>query len=63
MQPDEEDFRADIRRAGITIPPDRYEVMLAAYRDFQAAMKLLDVAYSYADEPATALHLAGVATA
>jgi hypothetical protein len=57
LQPDEEDFRADIRRAGIAIPLERYEVMLAAYRDFQAAMKLLDVVYSYADEPATGMHL------
>ncbi len=58
MLPDEEDFRSAVRRAGTAIPPDRYEVMLAAYRDFQAALKLLDVAYDYADEPATALHSA-----
>jgi len=63
MQPDDEqDFRADVRRAGIAIPQDRYDVMLAAYRDFKAAMQVLDIPYSYADEPAIALHLLPGAT-
>jgi hypothetical protein len=53
----EEDFHSAVRRAGITIAPDRYQVMLAAYRDFQQLMRCLDESFAYADEPAVALHL------
>jgi hypothetical protein len=53
----EEDFRSAVRRAGISIAPDRYQVMLAAYRDFQELMRCLDEPVAYTDEPAVALHL------
>ena len=53
----EEDFRSAVRRAGLTIAPDRYLVMLAAYRDFQDLMRCLDEPFAYTDEPAVALHL------
>jgi hypothetical protein len=52
----EEDFRSAVRRAGISIAPDRYPVMLAAYRDFQELMRCLDEKFAYTDEPAVALH-------
>jgi hypothetical protein len=39
------------------VPAERYDVMLAAYRDFQALMACLDEPYAYAEEPACTLHL------
>ena len=53
----EEDFRSAVRRAGISIAPDRYPVMLAAYRDFQELMRCLDEPFAYTHEPAVVLHL------
>lgn len=54
MQHDSDgDFAAAVRRAGITIPPDRWEVMSDAYRRMMALLKVLDDPLTYLDEPAT----------
>jgi uncharacterized protein (DUF1778 family) len=59
---DEEDFRSALRRAGITVQAERYDVMLAAYRDFQALMACLDEPFAYAEEPACTLQLLPLVT-
>jgi len=52
MNDDELDFGAALRRAGLTIPPERYGAMLDAYRSMQAMLKVLDDPLAYEDEPA-----------
>jgi hypothetical protein len=39
---EEADFQALLRIAGIAIPPDRYDVMLDAYRSWLELVKVLD---------------------
>jgi hypothetical protein len=46
------DFAAAVRRAGVTIPPERWAEMQDAYQRFQALMKVLDDPLAYEDEPA-----------
>ena len=53
----EADFRSALRRAGLTVEPDRYGVMLDAYREFQSFLALLDAPLAYADEPAAVFRL------
>ncbi|HTV90037.1 MAG TPA: hypothetical protein VME41_13565 [Stellaceae bacterium] len=50
--PEDSEFAAAVRRAGLTIPPDRWEAMRAAYCDMQALLQLLDDPLTYVDEPA-----------
>jgi hypothetical protein len=52
--PDDRDneFAAAVRRAGVTIPDDRWEAMREAYHSMQALLKVLDDARAYEDEPA-----------
>lgn len=57
----EADFRSALRRAGLTVSPERYDVMLGAYRDFQALLSVLDTPLPYTDEPAAVLRLAEAA--
>ena len=57
MDDGEADFRSALRRAGLNVDPERYGVMLQAYRDFQSFLALLDVPLAYADEPAAVLRL------
>lgn len=47
------DFAAAVRRAGITIPAERREVMREAYQSMMALLKVLDDPLTYLDEPAT----------
>ncbi|HWL79478.1 MAG TPA: hypothetical protein VNR89_00855 [Roseomonas sp.] len=51
---EERDAELDLllRRAGITIPPERYAGVLNGYRDLQAALPLLRSARTAAAEPA-----------
>jgi hypothetical protein len=58
MEDDELDFAAALRRAGLTVPAERREAMLEAYRSIQALLKVLDDPLTYADEPATLPNLA-----
>ena len=58
MDDTEADFRSALRRAGLTVAPDRYGAMLDAYREFQSFLDLLDVPLADADEPAAVLRLA-----
>lgn len=53
----EADFQSALRRAGLAVSPERYPVMLAAYRDFQALLAILDVPLSCTDEPAAVFRL------
>lgn len=46
-----DEFAAAVRRAGVTIPPERREVMRQAYTDMQSLLKLLDDPLAYEDEP------------
>jgi hypothetical protein len=61
MNDDELDFAAALRRAGLTIPAERYAAMLEAYRGMQALLKVLDDPLAYADEPAVLPSLAPAA--
>jgi hypothetical protein len=47
----EEEFAAAVRRAGVMIPADRWEVMREAYFSMQKLLSVLDHPLSYADEP------------
>ena len=47
------DFAAAVRRAGVTIPAERWEQMRAAYYSMQALLTVLDDPLAYEDEPAT----------
>ena len=51
--PEDNEFAAAVRRAGVTIPADRWEAMRQAYFSMQTLLKLLDDPLTYADEPAT----------
>jgi hypothetical protein len=46
------DFAAAVRRAGLTIPADRWDVMRDAWQSMQALLKVLDEPLAYEDEPA-----------
>jgi len=46
------EFAAAVRRAGVTIPEDRWEAMREAYHSMQALLKVLDDPLAYEDEPA-----------
>jgi hypothetical protein len=46
------DFAAAVRRAGVTIPDERWEAMREAYHSMQALLKVLDDPLAYEDEPA-----------
>jgi hypothetical protein len=56
--PEDSEFAAAVRRAGIVIPPERWEAMREAYVGMQALLKLLDEPLAYADEPAVLPDLA-----
>jgi hypothetical protein len=49
--PDSE-FATAVRRAGVTIPDDRWGAMREAYHSMQALLKVLDDPLAYEDEPA-----------
>jgi hypothetical protein len=46
-----DDFAAAVRRAGVTIPQDRWEPMREAYYRMQELLKVLDDPFAYEDEP------------
>jgi hypothetical protein len=48
-----DEFAAAVRRAGVTIPPERWEQMREAYHGMQALLKVLDDPLAYEDEPAS----------
>ena len=48
-----DDFAAAVRRAGVTIPHDRWEPMREAYYRMQELLKVLDDPLAYEDEPAS----------
>jgi hypothetical protein len=50
------DFAAAVRRAGVTIPEDRWVAMREAFESMQALLKILDDPLTYADEPAVLPH-------
>ena len=47
-----EDFAAALRRNGLTIPQERWEIMRDAVARMQDLLKLLDEPLAYEDEPA-----------
>ena len=47
-----EDFAAALRRNGLIIPDERYEIMREAVGAMQALLKVLDNPLAYEDEPA-----------
>jgi hypothetical protein len=49
---DEHEFTAALRRAGLTIPEERREIMRDAVTRFQELLKVLDDPLAYEDEPA-----------
>jgi len=57
MEHDELDFAAALRRAGLTVAPERYHAMLEAYRGMQTLLRVLDEPLAYADEPAVSPRL------
>ena len=54
----EQDFRAALRVAGVTVPEARYAIMLDAYRSWRSLATVLDAPTPYALEPAAAPQLA-----
>jgi uncharacterized protein (DUF1778 family) len=52
------DFQSALRVAGVTVPDDRYAIMLDAYRSYRALVKILDEPMRYTEEPAAAPRLA-----
>jgi hypothetical protein len=46
------DFAAALRRNGLKIPDERYEIMRDAVGKMQALLKVLDDPLAYEDEPA-----------
>lgn len=54
----EEEFSAAVRRAGVTIPPERWEVMREAYVGMQKLLSVLADPLAYEDEPAVLPNLA-----
>jgi hypothetical protein len=56
---DEADFQALLRVAGITIPPDRYAIMLDAYRNWLELVKVLDEPLPMPVEPMAAPRFGG----
>jgi hypothetical protein len=49
---DEQEFAAVLRRAGLTIPAERREIMRDAVERMQALLQVLDDPLAYEDEPA-----------
>jgi hypothetical protein len=49
---DERDFAAALRRAGLTIPAERYEIMREAVERMQELLAVLEEPLAYEDEPA-----------
>ncbi|HEX5322017.1 MAG TPA: hypothetical protein VFW46_22875 [Stellaceae bacterium] len=49
---DDLDFDAALRRAGLTIPPERDAIMRDAYRQMMALLAVLEDPLAYEDEPA-----------
>ena len=56
--PEDSEFAAAVRRAGVAIPPERWEAMREAYFSMQTLLKILDDPLAYADEPAVLPDLA-----
>jgi hypothetical protein len=48
----EQDFATAVRRAGLTIPPERWEVMRDAVAGLWELIEVLDDPLAYEDEPA-----------
>jgi hypothetical protein len=48
----DDEFAAAVRRAGVTIPAERWEQMREAYHSMQALLRVLDDPRAYEDEPA-----------
>jgi len=54
----DEEFAAAVRRAGVAIPPERWEVMRDAYASMQKLLSVLADPLAYQDEPAVLPNLA-----
>ena len=54
----EEEFAAAVRRAGVKIPPERWDIMREAYVSMQKLLSVLADPLTYADEPAVLPNLA-----
>jgi hypothetical protein len=48
----EEEFAAAVRRAGVAIPAERWDVMREAYASMQKLLSVLAEPLTYEDEPA-----------
>jgi hypothetical protein len=52
------EFDILMRRAGITVPPDRRATVLVSYADLRGQIALLHDRYAHTDEPANVFRLA-----
>ena len=59
----ETEFDVLMRRAGLTVPPDRRDTMLAAFKDLRAQLALLRQPRSAAAEPSNIFSLRPLAEA
>ena len=53
----EAEFDILMRRAGISVPPERRTAVLASYADLLGQIALLHDRYAYTDEPANVFRL------
>jgi hypothetical protein len=51
------EFDVLMRRAGITVPPERRAAVLAGYADLREQISLLHDRYAHTDEPANVFRL------
>jgi len=50
---DEQEFAAALRRAGLSVPAERFEIMREAVTRFHEVLQVLDDPFAYEDEPVT----------
>jgi hypothetical protein len=53
----EAEFDILMRRAGISVPPERRATVLASYADMHTQIALLHARYAHTDEPANVFRL------
>ena len=53
----DQDFASALRRAGVTLEPDRVPALRESFIRYLEMVRVLDDKLAYTDEPAVAMHL------